>query len=277
MTATTGRLGGEIIFYDVNDVSAGIAALIANGCEAEIIPHRFDEAGTSAVWVTVAITKCEGDLFDKLQSIVGPLGGDVLEADITTAVNIKRPRLSHIWGREAADHYVEPHWVSQRLFATEDFDRTQVLLDPCTGFGRIADAAKGAGYTVLAADITDRGYVGCQVQDFLERKSVPPSVVGNPPFNVVEAFARRALDLGARKVALLFPNPRLNAAHWLKDLPLRRVRLLTPRPSIPPSYVIARGEKPGGGKVDFCWLIFERGYAGSPEIAWLHRMQPCKT
>jgi hypothetical protein len=26
-----------------------------------------------------------------------------------------------------------------------------------------------------------------------------------------------------------------------------------------------------GGKVDFCWLAFEQGFAGEPTIAWLHR------
>ena len=155
----------------------------------------------------------------------------------------KRPRLSHVWGREAADHYVEPVWVSARLFETEDFDRSQILLDPCTGFGRVATAAKAAGYTVIAADIVNRGYPNCEIQDFLERRTVPPSVVGNPPFNAVEAFARHALNLGARKVALLFPTARLNAARWLQALPLRRVWLLTPRPSMPPGYVIARGER----------------------------------
>jgi hypothetical protein len=40
---------------------------------------------------------------------------------------------------------------------------------------------------------------------------------------------------------------------------------------MPPGFVIARGEKPGGGKVDFAWLIFERGYNGVPELVWLHR------
>jgi len=183
----------------------------------------------------------------------------------------KRLRRSHIWGRETSDHYVEPTWVSIRLFEVEDFDRSQVLLDPCAGFGRIAEAAKAAGYTVIAADIVDRGYPGCLVQDFLDRKSAPPTVVGNPPFNAVEAFARHALELGARNVALLFPVARLNAARWLKELSLRRIWLLTPRPSMPPGYVIARGEKPGGGQTDFAWLIFERGYIGKAEVDWLHR------
>ena len=40
---------------------------------------------------------------------------------------------------------------------------------------------------------------------------------------------------------------------------------------MPPGYVIARREKPGGGKTDFTWLIFERGYTGKAEIDWLHR------
>ena len=160
-----------------------------------------------------------------------PLGARSVDAQVSTpsgqaarptVPTDKRLRRSHIWGRETSDHYVEPTWVSTRLFEVEDFDRSQVLLDPCTGFGCIAEAAKAAGYTVIAADIVDRGYPGCLVQDFLDRKSGPPTVVGNPPFNAVEAFARHALELGAGKVALLFPVARLNAARWLKELPLRR-------------------------------------------------------
>ena len=190
----------------------------------------------------------------------------------TIATDIKWPRLSHVWDRERCDHYIEPVWCSARLFEVEDFDRNQILLDACCGFGRIAASAKAAGYTnVIAADIVDRGYPGCEIQDFLQRQSVPPTVVCNPPFNMVEAFARHALTLGACRLALIFPVARLNAARWLKDLPLRRIWLLTPRPSMPPGYVIARGEKPGGGKTDYAWLVFERGYVGAAELAWLHR------
>ena len=46
---------------------------------------------------------------------------------------------------------------------------------------------------------------------------------------------------------------------------------MTPRPSMPRGYVIARGEKPGGGKVDFTWLVFERDFDGRPEMDWLRR------
>jgi hypothetical protein len=47
--------------------------------------------------------------------------------------------------------------------------------------------------------------------------------------------------------------------------------LLTPRPSMPPVEVILRGEKPGGGRTDFCWLVFEPDYEDEPTIGWLRR------
>jgi hypothetical protein len=40
---------------------------------------------------------------------------------------------------------------------------------------------------------------------------------------------------------------------------------------MPPGYVIAAGEKPGGGKMDFCWIVFEHGFSGVPELRWLRR------
>jgi len=46
---------------------------------------------------------------------------------------------------------------------------------------------------------------------------------------------------------------------------------MTPRPSMPPGQLILRGEKPGGGRVDFCWTIFVVGHVGPPELRWLHR------
>jgi hypothetical protein len=103
--------------------------------------------------------------------------------------------------------------------------------------------------------------------------ALPPdmAIVCNPPFDHIEEFCRICLNSGAYKIAMICLVRRLNAAHWLQERPLRRIWLLTPRPSMPPGSWIAAGNKPGGGKQDFCWLIFERGYAGVPEIGWLHR------
>lgn len=60
------------------------------------------------------------------------------------------------------------------------------------------------------------------------------------------------------------------AAHaWAREANEHYVE--PPRPSMPPGHVIAAGEKPAGGKMDFCWLVFEHGYGGSPELCWLRR------
>jgi hypothetical protein len=64
---------------------------------------------------------------------------------------------------------------------------------------------------------------------------------------------------------------RLNAARWLEGLPLAKIYLLTPRPSMPPGEVIARGERPRGGRMDYAWLVFNLGHSGPPELRWLHR------
>jgi hypothetical protein len=182
-----------------------------------------------------------------------------------------RPVNAHSWAREKHDNYVEPFWCSERLFEVEDF--RPGIWDPCCGFGRIPDSAVKAGLYAIGTDVVDRGYRDfAQHVDFLSMESGrSPHIVCNPPFNAVGKFARKALNLGAVKVAMIFPTARLNAAHWLHETPLARVWLMTPRPSMPPGHTIAAGKKPKGGKMDFCWLVWERGYAGIPEMRWLRR------
>jgi hypothetical protein len=183
------------------------------------------------------------------------------------------PINAHAWKREAHEHYVEPFWCSKRLLEEEDF--SPGIWDPCCGFGRILDAATLVGLYGIGTDIVDRGY-----RDFAAKQDFfsgafgfrSPNIVCNPPFNIVQRFAERALaHEGTRKVAMIFPTARLNAAHWLRETPLMRVWLMTPRPSMPPGHTITAGEKPGGGKMDFCWLVWERGHEGPAELRWLRR------
>lgn len=189
-------------------------------------------------------------------------------SDVAAAAPVK----AHSWEREKHEHYVEPHWCSERLFAVEQFEGA--IWDPCCGFGRIPEAARRAGHEAVGTDVVDRGWHGFGGRlDFIgSGNAYAPNIVANPPFNIVGRFARRAIDLpGVVKVAMIFPTARLNAAHWIHDTPLARVWLMTPRPSMPPGHTIAAGEKPGGGKMDFCWLVWERGHVGTPVMQWLRR------
>ena len=113
------------------------------------------------------------------------------------------------------------------------------------------------------------------VKDYLlDHTSAPNNIVSNPPFDIFEAFTKHALERASHKVALIMPTARLNAARWLYDTPLQSVWLLTPRPSMPPGHVIRANGKVGGGKSDYCWLVFEHGYSSHPELKWLHRDKP---
>lgn len=187
-----------------------------------------------------------------------------------TALDRATPLAAHVWEREEHEHYVEPFWPSERLFAVEPF--VQEIWDPACGFGRIPDAARAAHHAVRATDIVDRGYRHFHgAEDFLKSDRRCPNVVSNPPFNIFRPFAEHALKITRGKVALIWIVPRLNAAGWLSGTPLARIWLLTPRPSMPPGHVITAGQRPKGDTRDFCWLVFEHGHIGPAQIGWLHR------
>jgi len=178
----------------------------------------------------------------------------------------------HIWQLDPGQHYVEPSWCSERLFEAELFVGT--VLDPCAGFGRIPLAAKAAGLTAYAGDIVDRGYAGGldYEVDFLSFNVRHDNIVMNPPFTLIREFIEHALTLATRKVAAIVPVRRLNAAGtWVKAMPLFRVWLITPRPSMPPASYLLAGNKAGGGTADFCWLVWLQGFDGEPTTRWLYR------
>jgi hypothetical protein len=189
------------------------------------------------------------------------------------SANRRRPLAAHIWAKAEHGFYIEPEWCSERLFEVEAFPGT--IWDPACGSGRAVEAARRAGYRTFATDLVDRGYQHFDAAfDFINCKRRPSkivSIVSNPPFDICDQFVRHALELATGKIAMIWLVRRLNGARWLQETPLARAYFLTPRPSMPPGYVIAAGEKPGGGRQDFCWLIWEHGHAGPAELRWLYR------
>lgn len=183
---------------------------------------------------------------------------------------LARNEQSHIWPRQADDHYVEEMWCNKRLFEVEEFEGT--TQDPFCGFGRVVEAGKAAGVSIFGTDLVDRGYPEIHaVQDFQAQTARVRNIAANPPFSIFQQAARHALALTDGKVALIWLTRRLAAAHWLRSLPLKRIYFMTPRPSMPPGHVIAAGHKPGNGKQDFCWLVFDHKHQGPATTHWLHR------
>jgi hypothetical protein len=181
-----------------------------------------------------------------------------------------RPRRSHIFKREKNDHYVEEPWCSSRLFDVEPFDGH--IMDPACGWGTIVTNALKHGYCAAGSDIVNRGWDSSLTpSNFLFSDHTYDNIVTNPPFDKIQRFTIHAVTQSRYKTAILFPLARLPAARYIERLPLIRIWLLAPRPSMPPGSYIKAGGKVGGGRVDFCWLVFQRGYQGQPTMNWLHR------
>jgi hypothetical protein len=183
----------------------------------------------------------------------------------------KRLRQSHIFPREEHEHYVEESWCSKRLFDVEPFEGH--IVDPACGWGTIVINALTHGYVAAGSDLVQRGWDSTRTpSDFLRDTHAYDNVVTNPPFELLEEFTIQAVLRSRRKAAVIFPVARMPAAHYLERLPLRHVWLLTPRPSMPPGNYIRAGGKVGGGRVDFCWLVFDhRASSVDPVVRWLHR------
>lgn len=187
----------------------------------------------------------------------------------------KRVENSHIWDRQNENWYIEPRWVGRRLFEVESFEG--VVCDPCCGLGNMLAGAEAAGLATQGYDLVDRGAPQLEgIRDFLTSSATKDNFAFNPPFEIGEEFALHALSLARRKVAMVYPTSRLNAAgKWLRATPLCRVWYLTPRPSMPPGPEYQRlqlaGKEGQGGKQDFCILIWEQGHEGGWSGDWLHR------
>jgi hypothetical protein len=194
-----------------------------------------------------------------------------------------RRKESNLWAREKNDHYVEPRFVSERLFAVEKFDGE--VIDPSCGFGNIVLSARAAGLTASGYDIVHRSDICEGVKDFMDPNwSIGRPVMNiftNPPFGICDpgkdrplGYVDLALRRAERKVAMVLPANWVQGdarSRWMATTPLRRVLFITPRPSMPPGHVIAAGGKPGNGTTDYAVFIWHRGYDGRPEIGWLRR------
>lgn len=177
--------------------------------------------------------------------------------------------------RAKHDWYVEPDWAVSLLIAAVPFEGA--IYDPCCGMGTIPKAFEAAGFKATGTDLIDRGY-GVGGQDFLKfnRKHIAPTanIVMNPPYKLTEAFIDQALRFATDKVAVVVPLNFLcsKARHGrYQEWPIWRILILSSRPSMLPGVNLLAGEKAGGGAIDYCWLVFKKGYTGLPGVKWLAR------
>jgi hypothetical protein len=171
--------------------------------------------------------------------------------------------------------YVEEPWADDAIFKVFPF--RAAIYDPCCGGGNIPKAAEKAGFTAIASDIADRGY-GEPGIDFFELNAIPHvDIVTNPPYNVLERFIDHALEITDDKarvavftrLSFLGSVTRFPAftARW----PTSWVLICSKRVNCLPGANLEAGQKPGGGAIDYCWIIFDKSLPGGhiPRMGFL--------
>jgi hypothetical protein len=171
--------------------------------------------------------------------------------------------------READDFYRTPARCTERLLEVERFP--SVIWEPACGDGAISEVLRDAGHMVISTDLVDRGY-GASHRDFLMEYTLSaPAIITNPPFKLADEFVLHALALGVEKVAMFM------RLAWLEG-GARHTRLWSRHPPVriwtfSRRQTLWRGDDPNakdkGGAIAFAWFVFERGFAGHPELRWL--------
>lgn len=169
--------------------------------------------------------------------------------------------------RQAENWYVEPAWCWDVLFDHVAFYGS--ILDPACGGGTGLEACRAQGFEAIGSDIVDRG-CDAHVHDFLspDYPLRADNVACNPPFPLAAEFARKALQIGVRRVALLVPLPFLASQgrySLFTEGPTSHVLVLSKRPSMPPG---GQEIAATGGKEDYCWVVWSRERVAHPLILW---------
>lgn len=174
--------------------------------------------------------------------------------------------------RSGIDWWPTPRCLTAALLQCVLPDLPGLLWEPAAGDGRLVDAMRLAGRSVLASDVAPRA-AGILTHDFL--RDPPPAaaigavVVTNPPFNVLDHFIRRSLvllDAGAvSAIVLLLRSDALTSASRAPALN-RAVRewLCCWRP------VWLPGTR-GGGRWSNVWVAWQADRSGPPVTLHVRR------
>lgn len=167
---------------------------------------------------------------------------------------------------DSLDFFPTPPWATRAFVAhvalpvlgvRDDWD--ELVWEPACGQGHMAEPLKESFRFTMASDVHDYGYG--RVGDFLETEESGPETdwtFTNPPFNAAVAFARKALAVSVRGVALLVRT------QWLHTI--ERYELFRDHPPFVIAYYVervpmhrGRWEPEGSTATDYCWVCWEHG------------------
>jgi hypothetical protein len=172
--------------------------------------------------------------------------------------------------------FLEPRWLVNALLDLEPFEGD--VHDPFCGTGNVVGACLQHGLHATGSDLRDRGFG--EQRDAFSINDRMDNLLGNPPFDLIEQIVPHFLPLVRRKLVLM---ARINilegqARRLLFDRsPRARVWVSSRRASCPPGHLqhprdefgAAVPLKASGGTTTYCWLCWDKSYAGPPVLGWL--------
>jgi hypothetical protein len=165
---------------------------------------------------------------------------------------------------DSLDFFPTPPWAT-RAFVKHvaipalEARPDELIWEPACGEGHMAAVLAESFDLVASSDIHDYGY--SSVEDFLQtgtHANRPDWVWTNPPFNAAVAFARHALTMAEKGVALLVRT------QWLHTI--ERWELFRDHPPFVIAYYVervpmhrGRWEPEGSTATDYCWVCWRTG------------------
>ena len=175
--------------------------------------------------------------------------------------------------RAEHDYYATDPEAVEALLRVEHFNHH--IYEPACGGCHISNVLIAHGHDVVSTDIVNRGAEHqTGVQDFLTYS--PPEkntrdIITNPPYKYAMEFAQHALDISAPgvKVAMFLKLTFLEGGKrksLYDHAPPRRIYVFRSRIDCWKNGI--KPDKPSKA-VCYAWFVWEKGFIGPPEIAWL--------
>jgi hypothetical protein len=175
-------------------------------------------------------------------------------------------------GRVENDFYATPEEATQALMEAEIFNGT--IWEPACGNGMMSKKIMEYNRDIFSSDLIDRGY-GFTGMDFLKAKEIETgyeifNIITNPPFNLFQEFAQKALLVARNKVALFGKLQALEGnkrATFLESSPLKTVYVFKKRINpLRNGNPLDENGKKWCSTMAFAWYVWEIGYTGKPTI-----------
>lgn len=176
--------------------------------------------------------------------------------------------------RQVDDYYATEPKATELLLREEKF--SQKVWEPACGAGHMSMVLKANGYCVKSSDITDRGYPGTEIIDFLSYTNQNIlDIITNPPYKYAKEFVAKALDISSveTKIAMFLKLTFLESKsrrELFEKYPPKTIYVSSSRLQCAKNGDFEKYSKGAGTAVAYAWFVWVKGFDGCPVVKWIN-------